>query len=155
MGRLRQALVAFSLDERGDGRDYALWGLLVLAAGLLYYLSFYGPLWLDNYEVGRKCEEALNSSWQLKDAEETRAIFLNLIHNMGTEIIDVDGAEEKIPIIDPVPDDLYVEFDQSVTPPVLSIDVTYTRYTYLPFTDKEKVYTFSASCSKEAVAESW
>ncbi len=126
---------------------------LLLVAGLVFagYAGFiYLPLWIDHLDVNRRCEESLNSTWRRQDPRHTKEDFLRRIHDIATVEKEIGGDLKEVPAIDPG-DYLEVNLDQSVRPPILSIDVSYEREVTLPLIGGTRVFHFSAYCEREAV----
>jgi hypothetical protein len=104
---------------------------------------------LDHLDVRHRCQESLNSTWRHKSAQRTRDDFLRRVHGIRTIKVEIGGELRRVPAIDP-DEDLDVRYDQSVRPPMLSIDAYYEREVPLPFLDRTHIFAFSASCEREA-----
>ncbi len=125
----------------------------VVAGG--YFLYVWGPLELDNFDVKKYCEQALNQTWRYKDTDHPRAKFLSLVGRMGTHPEDQGGETVQVPNINPDPEDMTVQIDQSVTPAVISIDARYARTVPLPGLKRDHTFWFTAHCEQTLQGVSW
>ncbi len=141
----------FSIGRRigQDGKVNFLTLLLiagVLAAGYAGYV--YVPLYLQNMDVNHRCQEALNSTWRHFSAQRTKDDVLRRIHAIDTIEKEIGGDVRTLPAIDPG-DNIDVRIDQSVSPRVLSIDMSYEREVILPLLGSPHSFFFSVYCERD------
>ncbi|RMG15371.1 MAG: hypothetical protein D6729_12490 [Deltaproteobacteria bacterium] len=128
---------------------------LLLLAGLIgggYFLYVYAPLFLDNLDAKSECEKALNETWRYKDPEVTRERFVRNVRRVRTIEVEDEGVVEEVPAIDPEPEDVYVELDETVEPPMLRLDYSYTRTVTAPLLNKQWSFDFSVHCEQDTGA---
>jgi hypothetical protein len=122
----------------------------LLFAGVVvggYLLWVYAPYYLDHYDAKSKCEKALYSTWRYHDEAKTAATLRRELASVRhLVVVDEDGERKKVPAIDPAEEDLQVEIDRSVDPPVLRANVAYQRTIYFPLIKKERTQWFSLEC---------
>jgi len=123
---------------------------IVLVAAVVgggYFAVIWVPLFVDNMHVKEDCQKAVDETWKFKDTDHPRNTFLTLLKNVGMHAVNEGGEMVQEPVVNPSSDDLQVQIDQSVSPAVLSIDVSYPRTVNLPLLKgKKHTFWFSAHC---------
>lgn len=135
-------------DESGKVKFLTLVLVAALGGGA-YWGWVWVPVQLDHLDVRHRCQEALNSTWQVRNAHRTRDDFLRRVRAIRSVEREIGGDVRRVPAIDPE-EGLEVNLDQSVRPPILSIDGWYEREVELPFLDRTHVFFFEFYCSREA-----
>jgi hypothetical protein len=144
---IRRALHRAHRDESGKVKFLTIVLLAALVGGA-YWGFVYVPLALDHLDVRHRCQESLNSTWRRNSAQHTKDDFLRRVRSIRTVEVEIGGDLRTVPAIDPG-EDLEVRLDQSVRPPMLSIDVYYEREVPLPFLDRTHIFAFSTYCERE------
>jgi len=142
------------LDQHG-GASWITYLLLIAVVGGGYLLWAYAPVYLDNYAAGSRCEEVINATWRYQDEAKTGEAMRRKLAALAKDTVEENGELIKVPAIDPEESDLVVEIDNSVVPPVMSIDVYYTRTVVLPLLKKARNKSFHVHCEITLEEASW
>ena len=127
--------------------------LLALAAGI-YWVAVFGQIYWDNQEVKSLLRQAANSAYQQKDDKYVRIYLLrSLDDKFGYDGDDGNGHAVRRSRLEYEPDDLKLE--RTLVPPLIRIDMHYTRTFVLPIFGGLRVVSFNDHVEQDLSVVKW
>ncbi len=127
--------------------------LLAVAAGI-YWIAVFGQIYWDNREVKALLMQAANSAYQQKDDKFVRLYLVrSLDDKFGYDVDDGSGHTARRNRLEYEPDDLKLERVQ--TPPLIRIDLRYTRTFTLPIFGGLRVVSFNDHAEQDLSVVKW
>ena len=148
----RRGAAHFALRDQSGKVNIVSLLLVAALVGVGYGGYVYTPLYLQHLDVKQRCQESLNSTWRHRSPQRTKDDILRRLHDIDTVEKEIGGDLRKVPAIDPG-DFLEVRMDESVRPPVLSIDISYDREVALPLLGRTHIFYFSAYGIARSISE--
>jgi hypothetical protein len=130
--------------------------LLSLLVGGGYLAYVWGPVYIVHYQVKQVVRDYMNQA--VKNRNDAAQVE-KMLHKMRTldtlEVPGDDGEPVEIPAVEIDPQSVVWERDADSDPPLLHVQLEYTRPVYYPLLDRWTEITLGVDLTQDVAVPNW